>query len=723
VTYTYGAGGTLATKTDARNQQIRYTYDSYLRLTRMAYYQTLTSAEDTQARVDIYYDTAYSGPSTNMLGRVTWKQYTAGQGAYTFRELYGYRQPGQLSSRTLQIQYGSYSASLAQSWTYDNEGRVTFVVYPAAGLNQDGSNSRAQSYSYGYDVMGRLSTMQSTLAPNWPTNVVRGTTFGPAGELLTISFAGRPSETSTYNSLLQLTSLNEWTFTYPAGENNGRILNETNTITGEQVTYQYDELNRLMSAYTTDNPNVTQWGQSFVYDGFGNLREKNVFKGSATLSVLVDAATNRLPLYQYDTNGNQLTTNTQTLTYNYENRLSQATTASNAWTKYTYDPDGRRVYAKDLLNTTTTERVYIYGLGSELMATYILKMSGSSVYTVLESHRGYFGSRLTEQGTNNSGVYAVTAVTPNRLGGVGKNYPYGETGGTGAIFATYTRDSGGLDYAVNRYYYSTTGRFTAPDPYRAGDGGYGLPADPRSWNRYAYVEGDPVNFNDPQGLLRCGDIPGEHGGILTGRTFEDILDTGTDYGLLAVTIFVESARKASSQGFAEMAAIGAVIMNRFNIVNGYTQMTRSNGAVQSAPRGWGKADNTLSSIIINPTQFEVWQGQGGTLTDAAQSGLDHAFDSDAYSAECYALETAYQTALDDLVYKGTRVLLKDQKAGLAFTGFNSFNYTQKYDWEQYIGQFGSGNKFYGVPMPIPVMRNISRPIHRPIPPGHRRLVG
>lgn len=54
---------------------------------------------------------------------------------------------------------------------------------------------------------------------------------------------------------------------------------ELNTVTGEEITYQYDSLNRLVSAVTTDNPNVTQWGQQFVYDGFGNLQQKNVIKG------------------------------------------------------------------------------------------------------------------------------------------------------------------------------------------------------------------------------------------------------------------------------------------------------------------------------------------------------------------------------------------------------------------------------------------------------------
>lgn len=48
----------------------------------------------------------------------------------------------------------------------------------------------------------------------------------------------------------------------------------------------------------------------------------------------------------------------------------------------------------------------------------------------------------------------------------------------------------------NRYYARSIGRFTSPDPYKASGG----PAEPQSWNRYSYVQGDPVNFNDPRGL-------------------------------------------------------------------------------------------------------------------------------------------------------------------------------------------------------------------------------
>jgi len=54
----------------------------------------------------------------------------------------------------------------------------------------------------------------------------------------------------------------------------------------------------------------------------------------------------------------------------------------------------------------------------------------------------------------------------------------------------------GLDYADQRYYASTYGRFNTPDPSRRS----AKAGNPLSWNRYAYTLGDPVNGNDPKGL-------------------------------------------------------------------------------------------------------------------------------------------------------------------------------------------------------------------------------
>ena len=109
----------------------------------------------------------------------------------------------------------------------------------------------------------------------------------------------------------------------------------------------------------------------------------------------------------------------------------------------------------------------------------------------------YFGSKLIK----NAGGYVVA----DRLGSIGKFYPWGQekpsatTNGT-EKFTGYFRDAEtGLDYADQRYHNPGTGRFMTSDPYVASGG----PADPGSWNRYAYTRGDPVNRIDRTGLDDC----------------------------------------------------------------------------------------------------------------------------------------------------------------------------------------------------------------------------
>ena len=54
----------------------------------------------------------------------------------------------------------------------------------------------------------------------------------------------------------------------------------------------------------------------------------------------------------------------------------------------------------------------------------------------------------------------------------------------------------------------TAVRFLTPDPYMASGG----PADPGSWNRYVYVQWDPVNFYDPSGNNMAMPGPEPEGG-------------------------------------------------------------------------------------------------------------------------------------------------------------------------------------------------------------------
>lgn len=83
-----------------------------------------------------------------------------------------------------------------------------------------------------------------------------------------------------------------------------------------------------------------------------------------------------------------------------------------------------------------------------------------------------------------------------------KSYqPYGETlasAGNGASPFAFTGeqvDVGGLTYLRARYYSSGDGRFLTRDTWM---GDYNRPL---SLNRWNYVEGNPINFTDPTGLI------------------------------------------------------------------------------------------------------------------------------------------------------------------------------------------------------------------------------
>jgi len=123
-------------------------------------------------------------------------------------------------------------------------------------------------------------------------------------------------ETRSYNSRLQLTRQtaqalvgSNWVtdvdleYRFSATQNNGQITQFKDWMTGEEVTYAYDSLSRLISASTTG----PEWGQSYGYDGFGNRTSVTVTEGTAPAgSLTIDPMTNRITNagFSYDANGN-----------------------------------------------------------------------------------------------------------------------------------------------------------------------------------------------------------------------------------------------------------------------------------------------------------------------------------------------------------------------------------------------------------------------------------
>src|SRR5689334_3754528 len=124
-------------------------------------------------------------------------------------------------------------------------------------------------------------------------------------------------------------------------QNNGKITSQKDYVSGEEVTYQYDSLQRLISAETTD----PSWGRSFTFEGFGNRTDSIVTKGAGpAMSLLIDKATNRIMStgFSYDANGNMTASPLLTgVTYDVDNRLKTA-----SGDQYGYDPSNKRIWKK-----------------------------------------------------------------------------------------------------------------------------------------------------------------------------------------------------------------------------------------------------------------------------------------------------------------------------------------------------------------------------------------
>jgi len=502
VSYAYNSNGTLASKTDAKGQVFTYSYDSYNRLHQVFVGGVLlrTFMYDTNTL-----DGSFSGPYTNgRLVAVQNAQFTPGSSLPTeFTEMYSYTLAGQPNKKRLQINvtsttypYPVFTNNLDAVYSYDTEGKMTSVQYPST------SSGAGPTYTYSFDTMSRPIGLTDQNNYAAVSGVQYGGANAPPTAMSSISYFGE-TETRQYNTLMQLTDLNiagtvnglHYNYRFPSGTNNGKISSQYDYVSGETITYAYDSLNRLLSA------SGSGWNQSFGFDGFGNLTSKSG-SNSPPLSVVVNAATNQIQGVSglsYDFNGNELYGG---VAYDAENRLLSA-----PGVQYAYDSKNKRVWKGTFSGSTlTAQEAYFYGIDGQKLGTYSLVVSGSQVIATNTYLAVFFGSKLVAmtQGP------ALAPVIQDRLGSNGKYFPYGEDRSAPANdqvkFATYTRDSATLlDYADQRYYSNQFGRFMSPDPYKGNGGGPGDPTNPQSWNRYAYVLSDPINFKDPTGRFECGD--------------------------------------------------------------------------------------------------------------------------------------------------------------------------------------------------------------------------
>ena len=280
------------------------------------------------------------------------------------------------------------------------------------------------------------------------------------------------------------------------------------TVYGQN--YGYDNVNRLISASDATGAN-TNWSRSFAYDAFGNGwlsgTPVGIGYGPATPAGNVYVSTvngktvylNQIGSSPYDGEGNMTSMPpAYTMSYDAENRQITVSNSGNLAASYVYDGLGQRV-AKVASGQTTT---YVYDAFGSLAAEYTAANSNAPCATCYLNYDHLGSLRLVTDGSGN--IIARHDFLP-----FGEEIPGGAAGRSSQFgptldnltqrFTGQERDPESLfDWFKTRYANAgLMGRFLSPD--RAGMAAAD-PANPQSWNQYAYVSNNPLNAIDPSGM-------------------------------------------------------------------------------------------------------------------------------------------------------------------------------------------------------------------------------
>ncbi len=501
--YSYDNNGNLLTRTDARGIVTTLAYDALNRSTSKTY-------SDGTPSIAYFYDaqampagapTFDRGYSTGRLVAVT---YGGSAGDYVGFDALGrgLRKYQQTDSVNYLVE-ASYSVGFMTSETYPSVpgagDRRTVTYTPDAAARLASLNSNATTYALGASV--------SSIG------------YASHNALKTETYGNSLVHAITYNNRLQAneiklgtsaapTSVVDLVYNYGTTNNNGNVLSVAYNGGGLSYTqnFGYDSLNRL----TTSNENSgASWSQTNGYDRYGN---RWIDLGGGIQSLYFNASTNRISGWSYDNAGNLLNDGAHSYTYDAENRIRTVDSV----TAYTYDSEGQRV--RKLVGENTR---FVYGIGGELVAEF----DGST--GSLRKEYVYCGATLATiepTALNSNGTRYTTSdqlgsprVVTNSSAAVVSRHdylPFGEELGAGVggrttamgysisdglrqKFTSQERDNEtGLDYMHARYYANAQGRFTSADSVG------GSIVNPQSFNRYAYVGNNPVNFSDPTGHTR-----------------------------------------------------------------------------------------------------------------------------------------------------------------------------------------------------------------------------
>ena len=500
VTYTYDtdatcvstSNGDLVKKIDAAGKRACYFYDALHRVTSVTYSDSTPSK---------YY--VYDSATFNVNGSNVTMAYAQGRLAEAYT--------GSAQNKITDLGF-SYSVRGEVADVYQkspNSGgyyHVTASYWAHGALNVLSGLPSMPTITYGVDQEGRASSVSANSGQNPATS----TNYNVASQPTGVTLGSSDSDAFTFDA--NTGRLAQYKFTIGSTPQsvignltwnaNGTlrtlaITDPFNSANSQTCNYSYDDLARVAGVNCG-----TVWQQNFTFDPFGNLKKE----GNDRFVLAYDTTKNRIDSgqgFSYDTNGNTTQDNAHAYSWDAEGRPVAIDTIgltydalgrmveqnrSGSYTQIVYAPGGGKLA---LMNGQSVSKAFV-PLPTGAAAVY--NSSGLSYYR----HPDWLGS-------------SRFASTPGRTMYSDLAYaPYGETYAeagtpdrslTGQNQDTIADSTTGLyDFMYREY--AQYGRWPSPDP--AGLGAVEV-TNPQSWNRYAYVSNDPINYIDPLGLKRPRD--------------------------------------------------------------------------------------------------------------------------------------------------------------------------------------------------------------------------
>jgi RHS repeat-associated protein len=512
--FNYDALGELVSWTDAKNQSFSETYDALSR--------PLVRSEPDLTTTWTWGNSA----ADHNIGKL------AGVSANSYAESYTYDAIGRQASRLVTIPSdGTYEYDLSYSST---TGLLDTLTYP---VSTSGYRLKLQySYQSGYQhsisdfnegtvfwqansINARGQVTQETLG----NNVITNRAFD--------AVTGLPSSVTSGVSGGGGTELQNDSYLF---DQVGNLIQRQNGNTSLTESFYYDDVYRLDHSTLNGTTNL-----QMHYDATGNITSRSDLAGGATWTYdanrkhAVTQAGNAAYQYAYDANGNVTSRDGYSIIWTSFNHPSAINSGGES-VQFAYTQDHTRYSAiysgsagvettyfitnlleKVISAGSVDYRHYIYAGGTKV-AIYSRTSAGTNtVRYVREDHLG--GVSGIENSDGSSYVKeSFTAFGARRSACTWSGPP--TAGSLQAIDAVSRRGftwqtalgNMGLNDMNGRIEDATTGRFLSPDPLVTD------PGSTQSFNRYSYVQNNPLTYTDPNGLgqfcfMASIDGPGQPG--------------------------------------------------------------------------------------------------------------------------------------------------------------------------------------------------------------------